>query len=1126
MYGRIRKIVSFCVAVAMCVCFLGECVYAKEYISLEQRNSEDIVNDISGTDIDDAISNGSQDGWDRVATESVYEDGRCRITFSLISCWDEGYNGNIKIENLSDDILENWYVKFDFENSISSIWNAEVAEHAEENYVIKNAGWNRNIPVGDSVEFGFSGLESFLGFPEDCRLLGSVIESEEENYSVEYYVEDDWETGFTGRITITNRTEKCIEDWRLEFDFDCEISRVWDCEIASHEGSHYVIHNSGYNADIESGESISFGFVVSEGSSQETISNILLYNHLADDIKTEDKPIEETPIREKEPLQSIGEAYYKAPSVADVIYNEETGILHVKNQVLLSAYMGVDKSIIEEITNELNAQIVGYIELTNDYQLEFVEDKSAEELDNILEYLNSFSFISYASLNVANEQIPTITQTNDTIYCNDPTDNWDESMPKGDNWGLEALRILSVWDNKDTFQPVKVGVYDNMFSEHEDLIFDDIVNNPSTIDDTHGTHVAGIIAAQHNNGKGIAGVATDVRLYGYAYAGSGYGSSMGDKIAYATLIGNQVRVVNVSAGLPEEIQYAASHDSEKAKNYIRTSADILAEYLNKLTIAGYDFLIVTSAGNAEDKKFVKDTSTKYGYRYYHEINDKGKTICRGSVQAYYNCALTAIEAPNIKNRIIVVGGVIHFEYVNEVKYRYSNFSNVGNRVDICAPGVGIWSTVPAHIDAYGYAMGKGTSVATPYVAGIAALMYQANPSLDAVKVKEIICSSGLLSVSEAPKQVKFMPDALYCYTEARNYRGSGNSSVDYPQGILMGYMKNMSNEPVANVMVTALKKDTGEYNLGKYSFLFQSDEDGYYMQVLPQGMYDLVISAEGYLPYCVHDVEILPDHTKYMENMVLSKWYSVGYNSVGVSGIVTDALKGTAVANASVKLRKGWNNTTGAYIKNIFGEERISRTDNTGKFAMATQLGCYTAEIVKEGYITEYYNIVAGDVGEKAALTQNAMVLVPVLPDDEYRIVLTWGDKPKDLDAHLTYYVNDVKKFHIQCSNRWCVLDGLGEVTLDRDDMNGYGPETITISFKNSVLATGYFKYSVYNCSSSSGTLAASGATVRVYKGNLLWEKLHVPFDGSGTVWHVFDLNNSGIKIENDFYYAYSQEIR
>jgi hypothetical protein len=71
---------------------------------------------------------------------------------------------------------------------------------------------------------------------------------------------DDWGTGFTGYITMTNTGNTDVNSWTLEFDFAGNITDIWDGQIVSHVGDHYVIQNVDWDVTIAAGQSVSFGF--------------------------------------------------------------------------------------------------------------------------------------------------------------------------------------------------------------------------------------------------------------------------------------------------------------------------------------------------------------------------------------------------------------------------------------------------------------------------------------------------------------------------------------------------------------------------------------------------------------------------------------------------------------------------------------------------------------------------------------------------------------------------------------------------------------------------------------------------------------------------------------------------
>ena len=106
---------------------------------------------------------------------------------------------------------------------------------------------------------------------------------------------------------------------------------------------------------------------------------------------------------EKEPLKDIGESYFKEVTDEDVVFDEDTGIQYVKNQLLISCD-GAPKELMQDVCNEIDAEIVGYIEITSDFQIEFKEDKTFEELEAMtIELPEKYDFIRGVYFNTVSE---------------------------------------------------------------------------------------------------------------------------------------------------------------------------------------------------------------------------------------------------------------------------------------------------------------------------------------------------------------------------------------------------------------------------------------------------------------------------------------------------------------------------------------------------------------------------------------------------------------------------------------------------------------------------------------------------------------------------------------------------
>lgn len=218
--------------------------------------------------------------WDGKITEKVYKVGECKITYLLSSHWESGYSARVRIENTDEKTIQNWALRLTGNVRIAEIWNAKIIVEEENNYIVKNTGWNQDIAPGKSIEFGISGNQPFSGFPEECELLGECTEVKEEDYSIEYCIDSDWEDGFYGYISIQNSSEQPLEDWVLEFDFDGEITEVWDAVIDSHEENHYVIRNAGYNANIFNGNVVSIGIQGRYCGESREFSDFRLYSYV------------------------------------------------------------------------------------------------------------------------------------------------------------------------------------------------------------------------------------------------------------------------------------------------------------------------------------------------------------------------------------------------------------------------------------------------------------------------------------------------------------------------------------------------------------------------------------------------------------------------------------------------------------------------------------------------------------------------------------------------------------------------------------------------------------------------------------------------------------------------------
>ncbi len=138
--------------------------------------------------------------------------------------------------------------------------------------------------VGDQVAESMETFRVVLSSPTDANLAvdratATIVDNDGGLPGVHatYTDRDDWGTGFVADISIVNDSPDPINGWTLEFDFDLNITSIWNAEIISHVGAHYVIRARSWNPMIPAnGGRVDFGFQGDPGNASEGPRNFAL----------------------------------------------------------------------------------------------------------------------------------------------------------------------------------------------------------------------------------------------------------------------------------------------------------------------------------------------------------------------------------------------------------------------------------------------------------------------------------------------------------------------------------------------------------------------------------------------------------------------------------------------------------------------------------------------------------------------------------------------------------------------------------------------------------------------------------------------------------------------------------
>ena len=325
------------------------------------------------------------------------------------------------------------------------------------------------------------------------------------------------------------------------------------------------------------------------------------------------------------------------------------------------------------------------------------------------------------------------------------------------NWGAVAMHAREAEAVNVKRAPVTVAVVDSGVEDtHPDLegrvdtsrSVKCSVNGVATQDFYgwrdefyHGTHVAGIIAANHND-IGIDGIAPEASIVAIEATNDNrliYPEYVTCAFMWAASHG--VDVVNNSYSMDPWVYWSPT-DPEQAAGLEAATRSI--KYAQDKGLA-----VIAAAGN--EGVDIDNPTIDNGSPTDVPTPTKNRAVNGG------------IRVPSMLDGVAQVSAVGQAYNVKPgLSLGRAEFSNYGNTIDFAAPGDQIYSTVPLLFYPSGYAVADGTSMATPHVSGIAALIKSVHPELSGAQVIDLM-----------KKQAAANYGRLNAPIDGREYRGYG-----------------------------------------------------------------------------------------------------------------------------------------------------------------------------------------------------------------------------------------------------------------------------------------------------------------------------------------------------------------
>jgi subtilisin family serine protease len=258
----------------------------------------------------------------------------------------------------------------------------------------------------------------------------------------------------------------------------------------------------------------------------------------------------------------------------------------------------------------------------------------------------------------------------------------------------------NIWTNPDEIAGNGIDDDGNGFIDdiHGWDFFHDDASTYDVGEDAHGTHVSGTIGGIGGNGLGVAGVNWAVTIVSAKFLGPG-GGYIADAVNALDYL--------VDLKLNHDVNLVATSNSWGGGGFSQAMLDAI----NRGGDAG--LLFVAAAGNANNNN---DTLDNWPSNYQ----------CTNNGTRGWDCVVAVAAIDSAGSR--------------------ASFSSYGQTtVDLGAPGVGVWSSVPTN----SYASYSGTSMATPHVSGAVALCKSINPALSAAQIRSAVVSSTTSTASMA-----------------------------------------------------------------------------------------------------------------------------------------------------------------------------------------------------------------------------------------------------------------------------------------------------------------------------------------------------------------------------------------
>ncbi|MDR0920458.1 MAG: cellulose binding domain-containing protein [Oscillospiraceae bacterium] len=318
------------------------------------------------------------------------------VTYSTSASW--GFNtrnATVTLTNNTNEIIQNWSLTYKSSGEIRNIWNGEIYKQNGDIYLIRHKDYNRDIPAGGSVIFGYELKDGDMSIPTFTYSSTRMQIFDGFDVSLDYNA--NYGNSINGKITITNNTDSVFNAWDFSATKNFIAYSIWNVDIIENTEGFIKVKGNYSNIDIEIGGSRTIDFS-GEKSDIPTVENAILSVVTYDDsifnslVVKEERMANATLVASasyvpENKLEFVWYSSLEENAPFEILASQDLAVISEENIEQETFSEVTTESVSEEITESISEETTGSVleEITESILEVTIENVSEITTENVSE---------------------------------------------------------------------------------------------------------------------------------------------------------------------------------------------------------------------------------------------------------------------------------------------------------------------------------------------------------------------------------------------------------------------------------------------------------------------------------------------------------------------------------------------------------------------------------------------------------------------------------------------------------------------------------------------------------------------------------------------------------------------